>query len=79
MKRLLLILIVIVCGCEDKKETELNKEQEQRKKKEENKTKEENNTTYTDIILELDAEKLALLSIIKKIPNYTLHLVLKDY
>lgn len=71
MKKLLLILILLVFGCNDKKETEFIKEQEQRKEKK--------TLTYADAILELDAEKLALLSIIKKIPNDTLHLVLKDY
>lgn len=71
MKKILLLLILLVFGCNDRKETEFIKEQEQRKEK---KTR-----TYADAILELDAEKLALLSIIKKIPNDTLHLVLKDY
>jgi hypothetical protein len=41
--------------------------------------KKEKTTTYADMVLELDAEKLVLLSIIKKIPNDTLHRVLKDY
>lgn len=75
MKKLLLILILLVFGCNDRKETEFIKEQEQRKEK----GKEKKTRTYADAILELDAEKLALLSIIKKIPNDTLHLVLKDY
>lgn len=81
MKKLLLILILIVFGCKDTEETESIKVQEQGKEKEENKRKEkkEKTTTYADMVLELDAEKLALLSIIKKIPNDTLHLVLKDY
>lgn len=73
MKNILLLLILLVFGCNDRKETEFIKEQDQRKEKEK-KTR-----TYADAILELDAEKLALLSIIKKIPNDTLHLVLKDY
>ncbi|MFE3871307.1 hypothetical protein ACFX5F_08715 [Flavobacterium sp. ZS1P70] len=73
MKKLLLILILIVFGCKDKEETKFIKVQEQRKEKGK-KTR-----TYADAILELNAEKLALLSIIKKIPNDTLHLVLKDY
>lgn len=76
MKKLLLIFILIVFGCKDTKETESIKAQEQGKEKGGNKGK---ITTYADMILELDAEKLALLSIIKKIPNDTLHLVLKDY
>jgi hypothetical protein len=81
MKKLLLIFILIVFGCKDTEETKSIKVQEQRKEKGENKRKEkkEKITTYADMILELDAEKLALLSIIKKIPNDTLHLVLKDY
>ena len=81
MKKLLLLIILIVCGCKDTEETKSIKIQEQRKEKGENKRKEkkEKITTYADMILELDAEKLALLSIIKKIPNDTLHLVLKDY
>jgi hypothetical protein len=73
MKNILLLLILLVFGCNDRKETEFIKKQDQRKEKEK-KTR-----TYADAILELDAEKLALLSIIKKIPNDTLHLVLKDY
>ena len=81
MKKLLLVLILIVLGCKDTKETESIKVQEQRKEKGENKRKKkkEKTTTYADMVLKLDAEKLALLSIIKKIPNDTLHLVLKDY
>ena len=74
-------MILIVLGCKDTKETESIKVQEQRKEKGENKRKKkkEKTTTYADMVLKLDAEKLALLSIIKKIPNDTLHLVLKDY
>jgi hypothetical protein len=81
MKNLLLILFLIVFGCKDKEETESIKIQEQGKEKGENKRKEkkEKITTYADMVLVMDAEKLALLSIIKKIPNDTLHLVLKDY
>ena len=81
MKKLLLVLILIVFGCKDTKETESIKVQEQGKEKGENKRKKkkEKTTTYADMVLKLDAEKLALLSIIKKIPNDTLHLVLKDY
>lgn len=78
MKKLLLILILLVFGCKDTEETESIKVQEQEKEKGENKRKEKI-ATYADMILKLDAEKLALLSIIKKIPNDTLHLVLKDY
>lgn len=78
MKKLLLLFILIVFGCKDTEETESIKVQEQGKEKGENKRKEKI-ATYADMILKLDAEKLALLSIIKKIPNDTLHLVLKDY
>jgi hypothetical protein len=73
MKKLLLILILIVFGCKDKKETEFLKTQEQRKEKY------EKAHSATDLLLELDAEKLALLSIIKNTPNDSLHLILKDY
>ncbi|MFV8352021.1 hypothetical protein [Flavobacterium sp. XS2P14] len=81
MKKLLLILILIVFGCKDTEETESIKMQEQENEKGKNKRKDkkEKTTTYADMVLKLDAEKLALLSIIKKIPNDTLHLVLKDY
>ena len=72
MKKILFMLILIVFGCKDK-ETELNEKTEKRKEKA------EIPGTYEDAILDMDAEKLALLSIIKKIPNDTLHLVLKDY
>jgi hypothetical protein len=74
MKKLLLILILIVFGCKDKKETEFIKEQEQRKEK--GKVK---NVSYADMLLEMDAEKLMLLSILKKTPQDTLRLVLRDY
>lgn len=78
MKKLLLILILIVFGCKDTEKTESIKVQKQGKEKKENKRKEKI-TTYADMVLLQDAEKIALLSIIKKIPNDTLHLVLKDY
>jgi hypothetical protein len=63
----------VFCGCKDSEETEFNKEMKQRKEKG------ERILSYTDAILEMDAEKLTLLSIIKKVPNDTLHLILKDY
>lgn len=71
MKKLSLLLVLLVFGCKDKEETEFIKAQKQRKEMSEN--------NYTDLILEMDTEKIALLSIIKKIPNDTLHLVLRDY
>jgi hypothetical protein len=73
MKKVLILLILVFSGCKDNEETEFAKEMKQRKEKG------ERILSYTDAILEMDAEKLTLLSIIKKVPNDTLHLILKDY
>jgi hypothetical protein len=73
MKKVLILLILVFSGCKDNEETEFAKEMKQRKEKD------ERILNYTDAILEIDAEKLTLLSIIKKVPNDTLHLILKDY
>ena len=73
MKKLMLILIIIAFGCKDKKETEFLESQEKIK------TKYDKAHTVTDVLLDFDGEKLALLSIIKNTSNDTLRLVLKDY
>lgn len=76
MKKILLILILISCGCNNKND-EFAKEMENRKAKHE--ASENTTGKYADVILDFEAEKLALLSIIKDIPIDTLHFVLKDY
>lgn len=73
MKKLLLILIFTTLGCNDKKETEFLESQEKIKKEY------DNAHSLTDVLLDFDGEKLALLSIIKNTPNDTLRLVLKEY
>lgn len=73
MKTLLLILILITLGCNDKKETEFLESQEKIKKEY------DKAHSLTDVLLDFDGEKLALLSIIKNTPNDTLRLVLKEY
>lgn len=73
MKKLILIFVIIAFGCNDKKETEFLESQEKIKKEY------DKAHTVTDVLLDFDGEKLALLSIIKNTPNDTLRLVLKDY
>lgn len=73
MKKILLILILIVFGCKDKEETEFLESQEKIKKEY------DKAHSLTDVLLDFDGEKLALLSIIKNTPNDTLRLVLKEY
>lgn len=73
MRKILLILILIVFGCKDKEETEFLESQEKIKKEY------DKAHSLTDVLLDFDGEKLALLSIIKNTPNDTLRLVLKEY
>lgn len=53
-------MVLISFGCKDQKETEFLKEQEQRKEKD------QSSTAYSDLLLEMDTEKIMLLSILKK-------------
>lgn len=70
MKKILLILIFMVIGCKDKEpEKVIAKEP----------AKVVDPYSYTDFILSTDTEKLMLLSILKKIPQDTLRLVLREY
>ncbi len=70
MKKILLILIFMVFGCKDKEpEKVIAKEP----------AKVVDPYSYTDFILSTDTEKLMLLSILKKIPQDTLRLVLREY
>lgn len=64
---------MIVFGCKDKEETEFLESQEKIKKEY------DKAHSLTDVLLDFDGEKLALLSIIKNTPNDTLRLVLKEY
>ena len=70
MKKILLLLIFMVIGCKDKEpEKVIAKEP----------VKVVDPYSYTDFILSTDTEKLMLLSILKKIPQDTLRLVLREY
>ena len=73
MKKILIFIIFIVLGCKDNEETKFLKDQEARK------DKNYKNHSIGDAILQLESEKITLLSIIKGVPKDTLHLVLKDY
>ncbi len=70
MKKLLIILMFMVFGCKDKEpEKVITKEP----------AKVVNPFGYEDAFLMMESEKLMLLSIIKKIPQDTLRLVLREY
>ena len=58
-------MVLISFGCKDQKETEFLKEQEQEQRKE----KGQSSTAYSDLLLEMDTEKIMLLSILKKYHN----------
>jgi hypothetical protein len=70
MKKLLLVLILIVFGCKDKEPEKVIPKAP---------VKVVNPYGHADTFLKMESEKLMLLSILKKIPQDTLRLVLREY
>lgn len=70
---LLLVLIVFFCSCNNKSSGKTEPE------KSKSETKSESYYELVNIILENDAEKIALLSLIKNIPYVQMNSILRDY